>query len=89
MTFHANFFLTKYNSLAIQMFEEHVVHDFFTANLEFLCDIEVFLGFICIIPVFRCVQGMFKFAQTYDVLICNFNAVVKTFKWFIEPTLRD
>lgn len=90
----ANVFLTKYKSLVIQMFEEHVVHDFFKANLELLCDNEVFLGLICIIPILQCVQGMSRFAQTYDVLICDFIVVVKTFKWIyiiciIEPTFRD
>ncbi len=83
MDFHAfscQFFLTKYKSLSAQMFEEHLVHDFFKANLELLCDNEVFLGLICIIPILQCVQGMSKFAQTYYVLICNFN-VVKTFRW--------
>jgi hypothetical protein len=33
------------------MFEEHVAHDFFKANLELLCDIEVFLGLIGIICI--------------------------------------
>ncbi len=54
MLFHANF-LTKYKSLTLQMFEEHVVHDFFKANLELLCDIEVLLGLICIIRILQCV----------------------------------
>jgi len=55
MVSHANFFKTTCKSLVVQMFEQHVVHNFFEANLELLCDIEVCLGVICIIHILQCV----------------------------------
>jgi hypothetical protein len=48
------------------------------ANLELLCDIKVFLGLACIIPMLECIRGFFKFVQTQDVFICDFVAIVKS-----------
>ncbi len=59
------------------MFEEHVAHDSTKANLELLCDIEVFISLTCIIPMFGCVQSLSKFAQTCDAFICDFVVVLK------------
>jgi len=47
--------LIEYKNLVVQMFEEHVAHDFTRSNLELLCDIKVFLGLAYIIPMFECV----------------------------------
>ncbi len=47
--------LIEYKNFAVQMFEEHVAHDFTKSNLELLCDIKVFLGLAYIIPMFECV----------------------------------
>jgi hypothetical protein len=59
------------------MFEKHVAHDSTMANLELLCNVEVFIGLICIIPMLECVQNLSKFAQTCDVFICDFVDVLK------------
>ncbi len=56
----------------VQMFEKHVAHDFARENLELLCNIEVFLGLTCIIPMLECVQNLSKFVQTCDAFIYNF-----------------
>ncbi len=63
------------------MFEEHVAHDFTKSNLELLCDIKVFLGLACIIPMLECVQSLSKFAQAHDVFICDFVATLKSWAW--------
>jgi hypothetical protein len=70
--------LMNYKSLMVQMFEKHVAHDSTKANLELLCDIEVFIGLTCIIPMFECVQSLSKFAQTCDAFICDFVAILKS-----------
>ncbi len=69
--------LTSYKSSLVQMFEKHVAHDSARANLELLCNIEVFLGLTCIIPMLECVQSLSKFAQTHDAFICDFVVVLK------------
>jgi len=45
------------------MFQEQMSNKSTKTNLKLLCDIEVFLGFTCIIFMLECVQSLFKFAQ--------------------------
>lgn len=51
------------------MFQEQVSNESTKANMELLCNIEVFLGHVYIIPILECVQGFSKFVQTWDVFI--------------------
>jgi energy-converting hydrogenase Eha subunit C len=60
------------------MFQEQVSNESTKANLELFCDIEVFLGFVCIILMLKCVQSLFKFAQIRYAFICDFVAIVKS-----------
>jgi predicted glycosyltransferase involved in capsule biosynthesis len=55
--------LTKYKTVVIQMFNEQASHDITKSNLELFCDVEMFLGLTCIIPMLELVQGLSKFAQ--------------------------
>jgi len=55
--------LTKYKIVVIQMFNEQTSHDITKSSLELFCDVEVFLGLTCIIPMLELVQGLSKVAQ--------------------------
>ncbi len=46
------------------MFQEQVSNECTTANLELLCNIEVFSGLVCLNPMLECVQNISKFVQT-------------------------
>ncbi len=59
------------------MFDEHATHDTIKIDLELLCDVEVFLGLIYIIPMLEIVQGLSKFVQNWNIFICVFVDVVK------------
>ncbi len=61
----------------IQIFNEQASHDIIKSNLELFCDVEMFLGLTCIIPMLELVQGLSKFAQNWNIFICNFVAIVK------------
>jgi hypothetical protein len=45
------------------MFDEQASYDIVKAGLELFCDVEVFLGLTCIIPIMELVQGLLKFAH--------------------------
>jgi predicted glycosyltransferase involved in capsule biosynthesis len=45
------------------MFDEQASHDTTKTSLELFCDVEVFLGLTCIIPMLEFIQGLSKFAQ--------------------------
>ncbi len=64
MFFLAKQILTEYKILVIWMFQEQVSNESTKAKLELLCNIEVFLGLVCIIPMLEYVQNLFKFVQT-------------------------
>jgi hypothetical protein len=38
---------------------------------ELLCNVENFLGLACIMPLLEVVQGLSKFAQGHQILICE------------------
>jgi predicted glycosyltransferase involved in capsule biosynthesis len=69
--------LTKYKTIVIQIFNEQTSHDITKSSLELFCDVEVFLGLTCIIPMLELVQSLSKFAQNQDIFICDFVTIVK------------
>jgi hypothetical protein len=60
------------------MFQEQMSNESTKANLELLCDIEVFKSFACIILMLECVQSLSKFAQTRYAFIFVFVVIVKS-----------
>jgi hypothetical protein len=47
-------------------------------NLQFLCDVEVVMGFVCIMPMLKAMHELIKFAQSHDlILFYDFMGVVK------------
>ncbi len=62
------------------MFDEQASHDIAKTSLELLCDVEIFLGLTCIIPMLELVQGLSKFAHNWDIFMCNFVTIVKEYE---------
>jgi len=46
-------------------------------NLEYLCDVEVVMGLMCIMPMLKVVHALIKFVQACDTFVCDFLIVVK------------
>jgi len=46
-------------------------------NLEYLCDIEVVMGLMCIMPMLKAIHALIKFVQACDTFVCDFVTVVK------------
>ncbi len=76
----AKIILIEYKSVIIQMFKEQVVHGSTKANLELMCDSEVFLGLTYIIFMLECVHGLSKFTQTHETFIYDFVVTMKTYQ---------
>ncbi len=45
--------------------------------MEPFCDIKVFLGFTCIIPLLECVQNLSKFEMFLFVILLMLSKIVK------------
>jgi predicted glycosyltransferase involved in capsule biosynthesis len=69
------------------MFDEQTSHDTTKTSLELFCDVEVFLGLTCIIPMLELVWCLSKFVQNRDILICNFVVVVKKYDAQLYQTM--
>jgi hypothetical protein len=59
------------------MFQEQVSYESAKAHMELLCDIEVFLGFTCIVPMLECVQSLSKFGMFLFVILLMSSKIVE------------
>ncbi len=46
-------------------------------TFEFLCDVKIVMGIICIMPMLKVVHEFITFVQSHDTFVCNFVRVVK------------
>jgi len=72
------------------MFNEQTFNILAKANLDLLCDVEIFLGLTCILPLLECMQFLLKFAQAQDVFICDFIDAIKAcerdlYRMYVDP----
>jgi hypothetical protein len=58
-------------------------------NYENLCDLQVLLGFACILPLLEYVHALIKFAQMKDVYVCDLVATIKVFQGDIYTMYCD
>jgi hypothetical protein len=47
------------------------------ANLLNLCDIDMILSLLCILPMVESMNGLMKFVHTKDVFLCDYVIVIK------------
>jgi hypothetical protein len=59
------------------MFQEQASNEFAKAHMELLCDIEVFWGLACIIPMLECIQSLSKFDMFLFVILLMSSKIVK------------
>jgi hypothetical protein len=57
--------------LLLKMAQDNVVVHMGKVNYELLCNVENFLGLTCIMPLLEVVQGLSKFSQGHQILICE------------------
>ncbi len=60
----SNWMVSKYRSLVVGMFEKQVTSCHAKVNLEFLLDIEFFLGLTCTLLLLEYVWNIYNFAQS-------------------------
>jgi hypothetical protein len=41
-------------------------------NMGYLCDIEMIMGLICIMPLLKAVHTLLKFVQGQNIFVCDF-----------------
>jgi hypothetical protein len=66
----------EYKTLVVHMSNDlkHVVAT--KTNLEYLCNIEVVVRLMCIMPMLETIHALFKFVQAHDTFVCDFVTIV-------------
>jgi hypothetical protein len=63
MLFHVNRVVAKYKSLVVKMNDDLATIETTRPTLKFLCDVEVVLGLMCIMPMLEVVyDDLIKFS---------------------------
>ena len=61
-------------------------------NLAFLCDIQILLGLLRLLPLLRCVHSLMKFVQGRDPFVCDYVAAIqicmaKVTAFYVDDTI--
>jgi hypothetical protein len=69
--------IEKYRTLLVKMTFDNPTNQQAKLNYQNLCDFQVLLGIICILPLLEFVHAFIKFAQMKDVYVCDLVAIIK------------
>ncbi len=69
--------LTKYEPFIMKMWADRSACEIVNANIIALFDVQILLGFHCIMPLLELLNGLIKMVQTWDIYVVNFVEDVK------------
>lgn len=61
MLFLVKIVLNEYKNLVLKMYQDSKVNNQIARNLELLCDLQVMLGFSCLMPMFKGLNELIKY----------------------------
>jgi len=61
--------LVEYKTLMVQMTNDFNRAVATKTNLEYLCDVEVVMGLMCIMPMLKVVHALIKFVQACNTFV--------------------
>jgi hypothetical protein len=67
----------KYCTLIVKIHLKSTKSEITLKALNGLCDVEFILGLLCILPSFKCVHTLIKFAQGKGIFVYNFVDTIK------------
>ncbi len=62
MLFLAQWVLAEYETMVVNMHDDLHIVAVVKTNLQYLCDIEVVMGLVCIMPLLELIHALIKFA---------------------------
>ncbi len=68
--------MAKYKTLLVKVALDSPTNQQAKMNYENLCDFQVLLGLVCILPLLEFVHAFIKFAQVRDVYVCDMVAII-------------
>jgi len=67
----------EYKTLIVKMSKDHIENEVARSNLQKLLDLELILGFHCILPLLELIHTLIKYTLGKDVYICDFVEAIK------------
>ncbi len=46
-------------------------------NYELLCDVNLLIFLACLLPMLETIHGLMKFAQKWDIFVCDYVVTIK------------
>ncbi len=69
--------MVEYKTILVKMTLDNPTNQQGMLNYEHLCDIHIFLGLACILPLLESMHALIKFAQSKDVFVCYLVVPIK------------
>ncbi len=61
----------EYCPLLMKMALDSPTIAFGASNFELLCDVEILLSLVCLVPMLEIVNVLMKFTQLRDIFVCD------------------
>ncbi len=69
--------MAEYKTLLVKVELNRPTNQQAKQNHEHLCDLQILLVLVCNLPLLEFVHALIKFAQMWDVFVCDLVAVIK------------
>jgi hypothetical protein len=67
----------EYQPLIVKMHTKSPKRGISSKNLSVLCDVELILGLLCLLPLLDCVHKLIKIVQGRYVFVCDLVEAIK------------
>jgi hypothetical protein len=78
--------VAKYKSLLVKMALDNLINRQIMLNYVHLCDLHIFLGFGCILPLLESVHALIKFAQFRNVYVYDLVCQGDVYSMYYDKT---
>ncbi len=72
--------MAEYKTFLVKMALDSLTNQQAKQNYEHLCDLQTFLKLACILPLLESMHAIIKFAQMWDLFMCDLVVVIKVAK---------
>jgi hypothetical protein len=69
--------MAKYKTLLVKMALNNLTNQQAKQNYEHFCDLQILLGLACILTLLEYMHVLIKFAQMWDVFMCDLVVAIK------------
>ncbi len=80
--------MARYKSVLVKMALDNLINQQIMLNYVHLCDLHIFLGFGCILPLLESMHALIKFAQFWNVYVCDLVCQGDVYSMYCDKTSK-